>query len=688
MTYRVGVDIGGSFADFVVLDTRSHELVPLKVMSRPDAPGQDVLEGLQILRDQHDIDLSQVVYFTHGTTVGVNAVVQGRGIRLGMITNRFFEDVLELGRLKTPDMYSLFSNRPAPIIERQCVRGVQGRLDPEGREDVALDLEEVREAARYLVEQQACEGILISFLHAYRCADHEHAAQQAIQAVYPDLFVQCASDVWPIIREYERTVTASLAAYTQPVINRYLTHLQQVLADERIPASLRVTKSNGGVTEAETARHDGIQVILSGTASGVMGAAYVAGCSGHASCLSLDMGGTTADVALIENATPQFSTGEYVGDHQMFIPSVSVNSIGDGGGSIAWVDSLGVLRVGPESAGSRPGPVCFGQGGTRPTLTDAYAVLGYIGHQPLSYGAVRLNTEGARQAMAELAAKIDKTIEETAAAIIDVAISGMYAGVSRLTSRYGVDLADYTLLPFGGAGPMVACHFARAVRMKNILIPAAPGVLSALGGLIADTRNDFVKTTFYDLSQACSARMKADFESLRDTARAWMTAESGASDHHSIEIVAEMRYQGQSFEVATPLSEADIENQDVERMRQSFHQVYQRLYGYCDLNATIQIISLRVVVTRPNPKPSIPLVETATQPPRPDYHTRLYVDHGEHDTPVFHRTNLRGGHVINGPAMVTQSDTTITILPGFRAQVDPQGNLLIDYLDGREEGQP
>ncbi|HEY0295276.1 MAG TPA: hydantoinase/oxoprolinase family protein [Bordetella sp.] len=679
MSYRVGVDIGGSFADFAVLDTETNELVALKVFSRADAPGDDVKAGLAKLREDHGIDLSRIEYFTHGTTVGVNAVVQGKGSRLGLIANRHFEDVFELARLKTPDMYDLFSKRPAPIVPRERVRGIDGRMGPDGAEIDPLSVEQALEAARDLFEREQCEGILISFLHAYRNPAHERSAKAAIMAQYPDRFVLCSSEVWPIVREFERTITAGVAAYTQPIINRYLTRLQGVLDGLGVPADLHVTKSNGGVMRADTAKDDSIQVILSGTASGVIGASYIAERSGQPNCLSLDIGGTTADVAIIENATPHFTTGEYVGEYQIFIPSVSVNSIGDGGGSIAWVDSFGVLKVGPESAGSNPGPVCFRRGGTRPTITDAYAVLGYIGHHPLSYGAVTLDREGAARAIGELAGKLGKTVHETAAAIIDVSVSGMYAGVSQLISRYGIDPKDYTLLPFGGAGPMMACHFARAIRMKRILVPHTPGVLSALGGLIADTRNDFVKTTFYKLDEDYAPRLKEDFLALRTTAADWIESETGQASNYGLEAIADMRYKGQSFEVPTALSVDDVTSLNIAGMRASFNEQYQRIYGYSDTDAPIQIITLRVVVSAENPKPVMPRIAQADAEAQPAYRTELFVDGSLCDTPVYGRETLRAGHRIAGPAIVTQSDTTISILPGFEAVVDPHGNILIEY---------
>ncbi|MFL6701688.1 MAG: hydantoinase/oxoprolinase family protein, partial [Paraburkholderia graminis] len=375
MGLRIGVDIGGSFTDFAVLDEDTRSIRTLKVFSRPDSPGSEVLAGVEGLRERYGIEPHDVSYFTHGTTVGVNAVVQRRGLKLGLITTRNFEDVLDIARLKIPDMYHLMSSRPAPLIPRDRVFGVIGRLGADGEEETPVDEQSVLDAIRGL-QAAGCEGVVVSLLHSYRNPAHEQQVKAIIEAALPGFFVSCSHEVWPIIREYERTVTATIGGYVQPRVSNYLTQLQAALAESGVAADLKVTKSNGGVMSAEHGKQNCVQMILSGTASGVIGAAYLARLCNVKDCMSLDIGGTTADIALIVDGQPQYATGEYIGEFQIHIPSVSVSSVGDGGGSIAWVDEFGVLKVGPESAGSSPGPVCYGRGGTRPTITDAFAVIG------------------------------------------------------------------------------------------------------------------------------------------------------------------------------------------------------------------------------------------------------------------------------------------------------------------------
>ena len=483
MGYRVGVDIGGSFTDFALFDEETQSLRTLKVFSRPDEPGAEVLEGVRLVGERYGIAPGDISYFTHGTTVGINTVIQRKGLRLALFTTEHFRDVLEVARLKIGDMYNLLSRRPEPLIPRDRVFGIGGRMRADGTEADALDEASVASAVAG-ARAVGAEGIVVSLLHAYRNADHELAVKALVERLAPEIPVFLTSETWPIIREYERSITATIGAYVQPRVAHYLSSLQAALKNVGVAPEPRLTKSNGGVMTAEQGKSECVQMILSGTASGVIGAAYVAEVSGIKHCMSLDIGGTSADVAIIIDGQPQYGVGELIGEFQIYIPSVSVSSIGEGGGSIAWVDALGVLKVGPESAGSRPGPACYGRGGARATITD-------------------------------LAEKLGRTIEETAEAIIRIAVSGMYTDVSALVSRFGIDPRDFSCLAFGGAGPMMACFLARELGMRETVVPPTPGVLSALGGLIADIKNDFIKTLYADLAPATGATIRDEFETLK-----------------------------------------------------------------------------------------------------------------------------------------------------------------------------
>ena len=676
MGYRVGVDIGGSFTDFAVFDEATRAVSSLKVLSRPDEPGAEVLEGIRLLDERLGIPADAITYFTHGTTVGINTVIQRKGLRLALFTTEHFRDVLELARLKSPDMYSLLSKRPVPLIPRAMVWGIPGRLGADGREYEALDTEAVERAAAAALAARA-EGIVIGLLHAYRNGAHEAAAKAVVERVAPGLPVFCSSETWPIIREYERTITAVIGGYVQPRVAHYLSSLQAALKQVGVQPEPRLTKSNGGVMTAEQGKAECVQMILSGTASGVIGAAYVAGICGLSRCMSLDIGGTSADVAIITDGQPQYGTGERIGDFQIFVPSVSVSSIGEGGGSIASIDKLGVLKVGPESAGSRPGPACYGRGGTRPTITDAFAACGMVGLAEVGYGAVTVDRERARAAIAPLAEQLGRSVEQTAEAIIRIAVSGMYSDVSGLVSRFGIDPREYACLAFGGAGPMMGCFLARELGMEEVVVPPAPGVLSAMGGLIADLRNDFIQTLYADLDGAAAAAMRDAFAALQVRALAWLHGEVGTEGAHRLAYSAEMRYRGQAFELDTPLTAEAVAAADPARLAEAFHAAHEQVYGHADRGAPLQVISIRLVISGETDKPELPRQARMSGPAPILRHAPVWMDGAQRDAAVFRRGDLRHGHGFRGPAIVTQDDCTTVVPPGFAVTVDEYANLRI-----------
>jgi len=675
MTYRVGVDVGGSFTDFAVLDTATNSLATLKVFSRPDAPGEEILLALQTLKERDGVEPEAVSYFTHGTTVGVNTVIQRNGHDVALLTTKNFEDVLEVARLKIPQIHNLYSVRPAPLISRDRVFGIDERMLATGeimRHPDEADVARAVEAAR----EAGCHGIVIAFLHAYRNPANEKAVKAMIERIAPDLPVICSAETWPIIREYERTITAVISGYVQPRVAHYLDRFENVLRAKGIACPLLITKTNGGVMGIDQARSECVQMILSGTASGVIGAGYLAKASGFDKVMSLDIGGTSADVAVIVDGVAQYGVGELIGDFQIYVPSVSVSSVGQGGGSVAWVDSLGMLQVGPESAGSTPGPACYGRGGQRPTITDAMAVSNLIGHMPLGYGAVTVDHAAARAALAPLAEQLETSVETLAGDIINISISGMYAEVSALTSRFAIDPREFHLFAFGGAGAMLACFLARELDMKGVVVPPTPGVVSALGGLIADLRNDFIRTIYCDASDAGLAGVAAIVGELEATARAWLKAQGFAGDGE-ISLSADMRYRGQSYEIETPLAMEALKAEDAAAVKNAFHAEHERMYGHADPDAIVQMVNLRLVICGRNPKPELPEIAEAAAPPVPRFHATGWFNGESQDIAIYHRDDLLAGHDFDGPAIVAQNDTTTVVPPGFHTSVDRFGNLII-----------
>jgi len=681
MSYRVGVDIGGTFTDFFTFNDETLETHALKVLSRPDKPGAEVLEGIVQLEKRFGVRPTEINYFSHGTTVGVNTVIQRKGVKLCHFTTENFVDVLELARLRTPDVYNLLSKRPRPLIPKHRVLPIGERMLSDGSTEKPVDSKSVEDAVTAALTLGA-EGIVVSLINAYRNPAHEHEVARIIKRLVPEMPVFCSTDVWSIIREYERTITAVIHGYVQPRVSHYLGSLQAALKEAGVPAEPLITKSNGGVMSAELGKTACAQMIMSGTASGVIGASHIASLSGFRDAISFDVGGTSADVAFIADGRPQYGIGEMIGEFPIYIPTVSVTSIGAGGGSIAWTDDVGVLKVGPESAGALPGPACYGNGGERPTLTDAFAVLGYVGQTDLGYDAVKLDTDASRKAIETLAGELGRSIEDTAEAIIQIAVSGMYLEVSKLVSSYGVDPRDNALLAFGGAGPMTACFLAEELNIETVVVPTTPGVLSALGGLIADLKNDFVKTIYVDLDTATVPHLQDGFEALRAEGERWLRKEQAYEGPITYLYSGDMRYRGQSFEIEAFFEADAIERGDVAAIAESFHAAHEQIYTHADRAAAVQIINLRLVALGQSPKPKFEPVAETKSIAKPDGEIRIHAGGKARNAALYKRVGLSAGQTFNGPAVVTQNDTTVCIPKSFTARVDGYGHLILTRVHG------
>lgn len=676
MTCRVAVDIGGTFTDFCVFDEATGALETLKILSTPDTPGQEVIQGLGEIARRHGLPPEAVGFFTHGTTVGVNTVIQRRGAPLALFTTQGFEDVLVVARLKVPDPYNIFSRRPEPLVPRERVYGLAERTLKDGSVETPVDDADVRRA---LAEAQAdgADSVVVALLHSYANAENERRVREIIRAAAPEVEVVLSAEVWPVIREYERTVTATVAGYVQRRVARYIAALQQGLAESGVPAELMITKSNGGIMAAELGKTDPIAMLLSGTASGVIGAADIAARIGAPDVLSFDVGGTSADVAVIRDGEPAFGSGELVGEFPIYVPTVSVTSIGAGGGSIAWVDEFGVLKVGPESAGSAPGPAAYGRGGERATLTDAFVVLGLLGTGELGYGAVTLDRPAAETAVGVLAEPLGLSVQETAESIIQIAVSGMYLEISKLLSRHGADPRGFSLLAFGGAGPMTACLLAAELGVAQVVVPPTPGVLSAYGGLIADIRNDFIRTVFLDLDAEGLAALAPHADELEAEALAWLRESQGFEGEARLIFSADMRYRGQSYEIETTIAREDIPERNIAGLADAFHAAHARVYDHSDPEAPVQIVNLRLVVSGSPPKPAFAPDEPAPGAAERLGETEVFLGGQSRQAGLYARDRLRPGQHLAGPAIVAQDDCTTVVPPGLRAEVDSWGNLVI-----------
>lgn len=678
--WKIGVDIGGTFIDFCALEARSGRVASLKVLTTPDDPGAEVMTGLLLLAEREGLDPAAISRFVHGTTVGVNTIIQRRGAPLALLTNAGFEDVIELARLRMPDVYSLFCTRPEQLIARDMIFGIPARLLADGSETRAPDLDAVA-AAVAAARARGASGIIVSFLHSWRNGAQEAAVKQEITRLAPDLFVFSSSEVWPVIREYERTTTAILNGYVHPRVSGYLTALEDKLVAHGVSARPLLTKSNGGLMNAAEGKRSCVQMLLSGTASGVIGAAWLARSAGEKQVLTLDIGGTSADFALIIDGEPQFGSGELIGEFPLHIPSVSVSSIGIGGGSIANVDQHGVLRVGPESAGSTPGPACYGRGGTEPTVTDAMVVCGWLGHSQMAYGQLQIDTMLAKAAVERIATRIGGTVEAAAQAILDIAISEMFVEIEKLASRSGVDLREFTLMPFGGGGPMLGAFVAREFRMARVIAPPRPGVVSALGGLVADLRGDFIRTVFSPLSEGSVPALREALEALTDEGRTWLS-EQGYSGPADLQLSADMRYAGQSFEIEAPVQPAWISSGNLEAIKAAFHAMHARLYDFDDPEGEVEIVNLRLSAIGAGPALDLPVeAEDGAMPVVPEREIPVFTGKAVEMVGLYRRANLRAGGRFKGPAVVAQEDTTFAIPAGTEVRIDQLLNLHLTFVE-------
>ncbi|WP_172329747.1 hydantoinase/oxoprolinase family protein [Mangrovicoccus sp. HB161399] len=677
MSWKLGVDIGGTFIDFCAFEAETNRICTLKVLTTPGAPGQELGTGIRLLQDRHGVDPGQIDGFMHGTTVGINTIIQRKGAKLALVTNAGFEDVIELARLRMPQVYSLFCTRPEQLITRDMVFGIAGRMLSDGREETAPDLAALPGIVE-AIRAKGADGVIVAMLHAYRDPSQEHAVKTELARLAPDLYAFTSAEVWPVIREYERTTTAILNGYVHPRIAGYLDGLYATLEDLGAPAQPLLTKSNGGLMRAEEGRTACVNMLLSGTASGVIGAAWLARQAGEDRILTLDIGGTSADLAVIIDGKPQFGTGEMIGDFPLHVPSVSVSSIGAGGGSIASVDGFGVLKVGPESAGSTPGPVCYGRGGTQPTITDAMAVMGILGHSDIAYGQLSMDVGAARAAIAPLAEAMGRSIEATAEAIVEIAISEMFVEVEKMAARYGIDMRDFTLVPFGGAGPLMGAFLAREIGCAKVMAPRRPGVVSALGGLVADLKSDFIRTVFEEVGPGAMPRLARALAELEAEGEAWLRQGQGFDGPALSQVTADLRYAGQSFELETALDPAWIAEGDDAAIAAAFHARHEEVYEFNDPGTPVELINLRLVKIGQRPGLETlpaPLTEAEAQP---DRLIEVWLDGAWREVPLFLREALEAGYRFAGPAIVAQEDTTFAIPAGFAAKVDGHLNIMLE----------
>ncbi|HEU0165379.1 MAG TPA: hydantoinase/oxoprolinase family protein, partial [Thermomicrobiales bacterium] len=547
MTWRVGVDAGGTFTDVCFFNEETGELEVAKVSSTPSDPSRAVIAGVRDVLASGAPD-KVVTYFAHGSTVATNALIQKRGVETGLITTEGFRDLLELGRQKRPHLYDLQTDKPVPLVTRDRRIEVKERLLHDGTVVSEIDEEEVRAAVRKL-RDQGVRSIAICFLYSFVNGDHERLVERIVQEEYPEAFVTSSYQVMPEFREYERLSTVVVNAYLGPVMASYLDRLAPDLKDAGIPVHPHINQSNGGVISFETAASMPVRTVLSGPSSGIVGATYVSGLSGHGDLITFDMGGTSTDVSLIRDGRPGLASEADVEGYPVKTPMLDIRAVGAGGGSIAWIDSGGHLKVGPQSAGAVPGPVCYGLGNEEPTVTDANVVLQTLNPTHLLGGRMPIDAAASAAAIDRLAERLGLDRMPTAQGIIRVVIANMARAIRVISVQRGYDPRDFTLVAFGGAGPLHASRLAKELEIPRVLVPEVPGLLCALGLLVADLRTDYSMTRLLDANESAIADLEEVLGDLAVRADTWFGLEEIPEHRRMLRFAVDMRYRGQNYEL-------------------------------------------------------------------------------------------------------------------------------------------
>jgi N-methylhydantoinase A len=696
MTVRVGVDIGGTFTDLVLL-AADGSVVTRKLLTTPDDYARAVVEGTIGLLERLAIRPASLSEVIHGTTVATNAILELKGAPTGLITSEGFRDVLEIRRIRGPELYNLFYEKPLPLVARRYRLEVPGRIDHRGAEVRPLDLP----AAERALERLAAAGIssvAVALINAYANPAHELAIGELAARCFPYLEVSLSSEVLPEIREYERTSTTVINAYLKPVVRRYLQGLLDELRRVGITAPVLIMQSNGGIMPAPAAQERPIHIIESGPAAGVIASGFLARQLGLPDALTFDMGGTTAKASIIEAG--QFSqTAEYEvgggmsltsrlikgGGYALRVPVIDIAEVGAGGGSIAWLDRGGALQIGPQSAGALPGPVCYGRGGSEPTVSDANLVLGYLNPEYLVGGELRLDAEAARRALYDrVAAPLSLPLEAAAYGIHLLANSNMIRAVRAVSSQRGRDPRGYALFAFGGNGPVHAVELARSLEMQRVIVPTSPGLFSAFGLLFADVAHHYVRTFFRRTGQFDLTALNDLLADLEREALETLASEGFAPTRAQLSRQADLRYAGQSFELTVPLADGPIDATALDRLREAFQLEHERTYGHRGApDAPIDLVNVRLLAVGQPDQPRVPdrAQRASGEPPAtsrsPRSRQAYFGPAGHLETPVITRADLTTTPT-PGPLIVEEYDATTIIPPNCQAHLDDWGNIDIN----------
>jgi N-methylhydantoinase A len=680
MAYRLGVDVGGTFTDLFLVSDEDHQQFRVKTPSTPVDPSEGVLAGVQRICHDAGIEVGAIRNILHGTTVATNAVLESKGARVGLITTAGFKQILHLARSQTPGPLAgwIIMIKPDPPALLSDTREATERMDANGATVVPVDAEQVEEIVRDLVDS-GVESLTVGLINSYVNPKHEEEIGAIVERLFPGFPVTLSAHVLPEFREYERTLTACMNSYVRPRVANYVEQLQASLKSAGATAEVNILRSDAGLMTMREATRNPIYGVLSGPSGGVAGALFVARKAGFDNILTFDMGGTSTDVALCENGQPTIGRETTIGHFRIKVPSVSVHTVGAGGGSIAHVPPLTkALRVGPQSAGAEPGPAAYGKGGDAPTVTDANVVLGYLPPRLLG-GEMALDVEKARSAVQSIADAMGLgSAEEAAEGIVKIVNENMAGALRVVSVQRGHDPREFALVAYGGAGPLHANAMARLMGSFPVIVPPAPGLLCAIGDLVADFRDEFAQTYIRVLSAADGSEVAAILETLGARAAEWLEEEGIAPEARGVSYVADMRYHRQGYEIPVAIDPAEARN-GLDELAERFNGLHEQLYGFRMPGTESEIVNLRAIGFGSVPKPELP-----TGDPGSDCASVARVD--EHDivvegeriaATIYDRAKLKPGMTFTGPAIVTEFDSTTLVLPGYEAGVDTSFNILI-----------
>ncbi len=681
---RVGIDVGGTFTDAILVDEKTNEFFYAKTPTTHHDLAEGVLKALEEVLEAAGASIHEVDYLIHGTTIGTNAIVEGKGARVGLLTTAGFEDVLEIRRVARPKeaAFDFGADNPPPLVPRYLRRGVVERINAKGEVIVPLDETSVLQAVNYFYEKKV-EAIVVSLLFSFLNPDHEQKIFEICEREVPGIPVSLSCEICPEFREYERTCTTVMNGYLGPIIQGYMDNLLGRLRKNFGHVTLHIMQSNGGTMTAEVAGSHAAHLINSGPAGGAIATAFVSRLTGHDMAVGADMGGTTFDISIIDKSLPKTTTWGGVTEYPIKLPMVDMKTIGAGGGSIAWVDEGGVLHVGPQSAGSSPGPACYGWGGTLPTVSDANLVLGRLNPKYFLGGKLPLYTDLARESIKKhVADPMAVSVEEAALGIIRIVNANMAKGISGNSVEKGYDLREFALVTMGGAAALHAADLARELNMARVIVPPMCGNFSALGLAVADIQHDYVRTFAQKEGAIVPGELLRIFKEMEKEGLKQLADEHVRKESIEISWSADLRYEGQSWELNAPIDAVEtLDRKTIEKMARDFHELHQQVYSFSEPNGVVEFVNVRVRVVGKNPPLSLPRenkVPDAVPPRFKEQRPVYFTAGGWQDIPIYERDELCVGARIDGPAIIEEKISTLLIPKDHVGFVDEYRNVVIE----------